>query len=91
MRHLADQATHRVARQSRVRIERHDIADAGRDGGRSETHVDESRVGRAAQKPIEFVELAALALPPDPPRFAFVPDAAAVQKEETRFRPGAGP
>ena len=28
------------------------------------------------------MQLAALALPADPPRFAFIPDAAAVQKEE---------
>src|SRR5208283_5635303 len=30
MRHLADQATHRIARQARVRIERHDVTDASR-------------------------------------------------------------
>ena len=30
------------------------------------------------------MELAALALPPDPPPFALIPDATPVQKEETR-------
>ena len=84
MRHLADQATHRVARQSRVRIERHDVTNARRGSRRSEPDVHESGVGRAAQQSIQFVELAALALPPDPPRFALIPDATPVQKEETR-------
>ena len=84
MRHFADQATHRVARQSRVRIKRHDIANASRGSGRSEADVHESGVGRGAQQAIQFVELAALALPSDPPRFTFIPDAPPVQKEETR-------
>ena len=55
----------------------------GRDG-RPGADVDEGGVGRAAQQPIQFVQLAALALPADPPRFAFVPDAPAVQKQEAR-------
>ena len=84
MRHFADQATHRIARQSGVRIKRHDIANTCRGGGRSESHVHESGVGRGAQQAIQFVELATLALPSDPPRFTFIPDAAPVQKEETR-------
>ena len=84
MGHLADQATHRTARQSGVRIKRHDIANACRGSRRSETHVDESGVGRGAKQPIQFVELAALALPSDPPRFTLIPDAPPVQKEEAR-------
>ena len=83
MRHLADQPTHGVTRQSRVRIERHDVAHACRRRRRSETHVHESGVGRAAQQPVQFVELAALAFPPDPTRFAFVPNPAPMQKKET--------
>ena len=84
MRHLADQATHCVARQSGVRIKRHDVANAHRCSRRSEAHVHESGVGRAAQQAIQFVELAALALPSDPPRFTLIPDATPVQKEKTR-------
>ncbi len=83
MRHLADQPTHGVTRQSRVRIERHDIAHAWRGSRRSETHVHESGVGRGAQQPVQFVELAPLAFPPDPARFAFIPNPAPMQKKET--------
>jgi hypothetical protein len=48
MRHLADQATHRVAGQSRVRIERHDVPNAFRGDRRSEPNVNESGVGGRA-------------------------------------------
>ena len=84
VRHLADQAAHRIARQSRVRVERHDVADIGRRDGRPGADVDEGGVGRGAQQPVQFVQLAALALPADPPRFAFVPDATAMQKQKAR-------
>ena len=52
MGHLADQATHRVARQSRVRVERHDVTNARRRGRRSEPDVDECGVRRGAQQSI---------------------------------------
>ena len=56
---------------------------AGSDGS---VAVDwqERRVGGAAKQPIEFVQLAALALPADPLSFAFVPDAPAMQEKEAR-------
>ena len=82
MRHLADQAAHRVARQSRVGVERDDVANIGGRDGRPGADVDEGGVGRAAQQPVQFVQLAALALPADPPRFAFVPDATAMQQQK---------
>ena len=87
MRHLADQAAHRVARQPRVRVERHDVADIGGRDRRPGADVDEGGVGRGAQQPVQFVQLAALALPADPPRFAFVPDATAMQQQKARRRP----
>ena len=83
MRHLADQPAHRVARQPRVGVERDDVADAGgHDAGGCAVDVDERRVGRAAQQPVQLVQLAALALPADPPSFAFVPDPPAMQQQE---------
>ncbi len=39
-------------------------------------------VGRAAQQPVQFMQLAALAFPADPARFAGVPDPLAVQQQE---------
>ena len=38
----------------------------------------------AAQQPIQFMELAALALPTDPTRLALIPNAATMQQEEPR-------
>ena len=43
---------------------------------------DEGRVGRAAQQPIQLVQLAALALPADPAPFAFVPDPPTMEQQE---------
>ena len=82
MRHLADQPAHGVARQPRVGVERDDVAHvAGTAGGR----VHEERgVGRAAQQPVQFVQLAALALPADPSPFACVPDAPAMKQQKAR-------
>ena len=84
VRHLADQATHRVARQSRVGVERHDVTNVGRRRRRPGADVDEGGVGRGAQQSIQLVQLAALALPADPPGFAFIPDAPAVQQQKAR-------
>ena len=82
MRHLADQPADRVARQPRVGVERDDIADAGGHLWRLPAEAQETGVGRAAQQPVQFVQLAALAFPADPPRFACVPDPPAVEQQE---------
>ncbi len=73
---------HRVARQPGVGIERDDVADAGGHVRRLPVEVQEARVGRAAQQPVQFVQLAALAFPADPARLAGVPDALAMQQQE---------
>ena len=54
MRHLLDQAANRIARKSRVGVERDDVANISRwlPGRRHE-----SRVGRAAQEPVQLVQL----------------------------------
>ena len=82
MRHLADQAADRVARQSRVGVERDDVANAAGTRWRCPADRHEGRVGRAAQEPVQLVQLAALALPADPPSFAFVPDSPAMEQQE---------
>ena len=93
VRHLSDQPPGGPDRQARIRVERDDVADAG--GQRRHMAIDrhERRIGGAAKQPVEFVQLAALALPADPPSFAFVPHAPAMKKEEARaipHRPVAG-
>ena len=82
MRHLADQAADRVARQLRVGVERDDVANVGRREAVAPADRHESGVGRAAQQPVQLVQLAALALPADPAPFAFVPDAPAMEQQE---------
>ena len=91
MRHLADQAAHRIARQSRVGVERHDVTDIGGRDGRPGADVDERGVGRAAQQPIQFVQLAALALPADPPRLRLRSRRDGDAEAESAAPPGAGP
>jgi hypothetical protein len=81
--HLADQATDSVARQPRVGVERDHIADVGGDGWRLPADAHERRVGRSTQQSVEFVQLAALALPPDPSRLAGIPESLAMQQQET--------
>ncbi len=76
--HLADQPAHGLPRQAGVGVQGDHIAHALRQGGGSQ----EGRVGGAAQQPIEFVELAALALPADPAPLSLVPQAFAVQQHE---------
>ena len=44
--------------------------------------VRKAGVGRAAQQPVQLVQLAALAFPADPPRFACVPDPPAMEQQE---------
>ena len=88
MRHLADQPPDRVARQARVRVQRENISDVLRRRRCGDPEIHESGVRRAAQQPIQFVKLAALAFPTDPSPFAVVPNAPAVQQEKTRARRG---
>ena len=88
MSHLPDQPPDGVPRQLRVGVERDHVADVRRHGGRLRIGVEEGGVGRTAQQPVQFVELAALALPADPPSFAFVPDPPAV-KQQKAFAAGS--
>ena len=80
VRHLADQARDRVARQPRIQIEGDHIAHVG--GQHAVARVEERRLARAAQQVIELVQLAALAFPADPPSLRLVPTAAAMEQEE---------
>ena len=84
VRHLADQAQRRAAGHARVGIERDDIAHIPGEPRERVVEIQEARVARAAQQPVEFVKLAALALPPHPLALEGVPLAAAVQKKEER-------
>ena len=82
MRHLPDQPADCVARQLRVSVERDDIADVRGYGGWLPVDAQERGIRGAAQESVQFVQLAALALPADPPTFAFVPDPPAMEQEE---------
>jgi hypothetical protein len=73
MRHLADQFPCGLAGQARVRIKRNHIADIGRNGRRVNAEHDKGGIRCAAQQPVQLVQLAAFALPANPPAFAFVP------------------
>ncbi len=78
MGHLADQPRDGLTRQFGVRIEGNDIAHSRRRHG----GIQVGGPLPAAEQPIQFQELAALALPPDPAPFAGVPHPAAVQQQE---------
>ena len=78
VRHLAHHPPHGTARQPRVGVQRDDVTNAGRHGGR----VQEGRVAGATQQPVQLVELAALALPADPACLPRVPDPAPMQQQE---------
>ncbi len=84
VRHLADQAPGGASWQARVGVERDDVADVGGRDTVGAAGGEKSRVGGAAQQPVEFVQLAALALPADPLSFPGGPDAAAVEEQEAR-------
>ena len=88
MRHLADQPPDRVARQSRVRVQRDDVSDVLRRRRCGGAKVDEGGVRRAAQQPVQLMKFAALAFPTDPSPFTVVPNAPAVQQEKSRARRG---
>ncbi len=86
MTHLADETQRRVARQSRVGIERDDVADPV---GHAVVRREERRVGRAAQQPVQLVQLAALAFAAHPRALRAIEHASPVQRREARSaRPG---
>ena len=68
-----------VARQPRIRVERHDVANICGHGRRTSVETQKRGVCSTTQEPVQFVQLAALALPPEPPPFAFVPHPLAMQ------------
>ena len=74
MRHLANQPPNSVTRQPRVRVQRDDVSDVFRGRWRCAAHVHERGVCGPLQKPVQFMELAALALPADPAPLALVPE-----------------
>src|SRR5208282_1218793 len=80
--HLADQPLGGSPRQARIAIEGDDVADAVGHDRREPVVRDESRVACAAQQSVELVQLAALALPPDPLSLALVPPSSAMKQEE---------
>ena len=82
MGHLADQANDRVARQARIGIEGHDVAHISRQRPLGARHGDEGRARRTAQQMVEFVQLAAFALPADPGPLRLVPPAPAMKQKE---------
>ena len=82
MRELADQTPHRLARQSRIRIERDDVAHTGRDEGRLTVDADEGGIRGAAQQSVQLVQLAPLAFPAHPLPLSFAPHATAVKQVE---------
>ena len=79
MGHLADQPADGIARQPGIRVQRDHEAHAGGNGVR----IEEAAVHRAAQRAVERVQLATLALPPHPARLGGVPCARAMQQQET--------
>ena len=81
MGHLTDKPDRGVARQPRVGVERDHVANTGRQGGVTFA-ADKGRIVGAAQKLVELVQLAALALPPHPLAFALVENAASMQMEK---------
>ena len=78
MRHLANEAANRVARQAGVRIQGDHVAHVGRQRARGQ----KTGVGRATQQTVQFMQLAALAFPTHPTGLARVPDPATMQHDE---------
>jgi hypothetical protein len=77
----ADESTRRIPRQARVAVQGDDVLDVGKDGRIA--HVDRvTRIGRAAQQPVELLELAALAFPTHPRAFTRIPLPGAMEQVE---------
>jgi len=91
VRHLADEAQRRVARQPGIRIQRDHVAHPGRHLRLARRAGHESRVRRPAQQSVELVQLAAFAFPAQPLALAGVEYAAPVQQEESRLAGGPRP
>ena len=66
MRHLADELSRGASRQLGIGVQGDDIAHAVRDAGEILAAGQKAGVGGAAQQPVEFMQLAPLALPPHP-------------------------
>src|SRR5437867_12000187 len=75
----ADQLPGHVARQSCVAVERDAVAGARQDSGIAHLH-GEAGVGSAPQQSVEFLDLAALALPAHPHALAAVPAPRAMER-----------
>ena len=84
MRHLANQPGHSFKRQARVGIERDHIGNAGWCLRLHAIKGNEAGVRHSAQKAVELMQFAALALPTDPGLLACAPFAGPVQQQETR-------
>ncbi len=82
MREDADQFACGVAGEPRVRIERQAIAHRWKKLECADLHV-EARVFRSTQQVVELFDLAALALPAHPDLIVRVPQAFAMEEEET--------
>ncbi len=68
-------------REPGIGIQRDNVAHAGWQFVKKR-RFDKAGIGGAAQQPIEFVQLAALALPAHPASLAGVPGAPAVQQQK---------
>ena len=77
----ADQSPGRVAGQPRVTVQRDAVADVFEIRRRSHLRR-EAGIGRTAQQAVEFLDLAAFALPPHPHALAGVPQPGAMEQVE---------
>ncbi len=84
MSHGTDEARRGPAGQERVGVEGDHVADPPGHRRHASRDRRECRVARAREQAVELVELPALALPAHPLALARVPEALAVQQEETR-------
>ncbi len=82
MAELAGQMRDGFRRQTRIGVQRHHIFDFLR---QALVRREEARILIAAQKQVQFMQLAALALPAHPAILLLVEQAAAVQKEKARL------
>ena len=90
VRHLADQSRCGVAWQARVGVQRDDVTHTLGQWRHTGIGRDEAGVGGPSQQPVEFVQLAAFALPSHPFVLAGVKDASPVQQEKTCGAAGPG-
>ena len=80
--HLPDQAADGVGRHPIVGVEGEHIADASGNSGSSSADRQEGRIGGAAREPVQFMQLAALALPAQPSPLPLIPHPAAMEQHE---------